>query len=110
MAKLWEVTKLVRSKNAGPFVLTFDIMFDDAEVYEQVRDSGVLNKKLVAEMYQQNEADVLFFNCDNALAIKFSFPRSVASGDLADGDCFGGQQYAPLLEIEVPVSAAQGSD
>ena len=75
MAKLWEVTKLVRSKNAGPFVLTFDIMFDDADVYEQVRDSGVLNKKLVAEMYQQNEADVLFFNCDNALAIKFSIPR-----------------------------------
>ena len=110
MAKLWEVTKLVRSKNAGPFVLTFDIMFDDAEVYEQVRDSGVLNKKLVAEMYQQNEADVLFFNCDNALAIKFSIPRPIASGDLGDSDCFGGQQYAPLLEIEVPVSAAQGSD
>ena len=110
MAMLWEVTKLVRSKNAGPFVLTFDIMFDDAEVYEQVRDSGVLNKKLVAEMYQQNEADVLFFNCDNALAIKFSIPRPIASGDLGDSDCFGGQQYAPLLEIEVPVSAAQGSD
>ena len=110
MAKLWEVTKLVRSKNAGPFVLTFDIMFDDAEVYEQVRDSGVLNKKLVAEMYQQNEEDVLFFNCDNALAIKFSIPRLIASGDLGDSDCFGGQQYAPLLEIEVPVSAAQGSD
>ena len=110
MAKLWEVTKLVRSKNAGPFVLTFDIMFDDAEVYEQVRDSGVLNKKLVAEIYQQNEADVLFFNCDNALAIKFSIPRPIASGDLGDSDCFGGQQYAPLLEIDVPVSAAQGSD
>ena len=110
MAKLWEVTKLVRSKNAGPFVLTFDIMFDDAEVYEQVRDSGVLNKKRVAEMYQQNEADVLFFNCDNALAIKFSIPRLIASGDLGDSDCFGGQQYAPLLEIDVPVSAAQGSD
>ena len=48
MAKLWEVTKLVRSKNAGPFVLTFDIMFDDPDVYEKVRDSGALNKKLVA--------------------------------------------------------------
>ena len=110
MAKLWEVTKLVRSKNAGPFVLTFDIMFDDAEVYEEVRDSGVLNKKLVAEMYQQNEADVLFFNCDNALAIKFSIPRPIASGDLGDSDCFGGQQYAPLLEIEVPVRAVRGSE
>ncbi len=110
MAKLWGVTKLVRSKNAGAFVATFETMFDEAAVYEQVRDSGVLNKKLVAEMYQQNEEDVLFFNCDNAPAIKFSFPRPVASGDLADSDCFGGQQYTPLLEIDVSVSAAQGSD
>ena len=110
MAKLWEVTKLVRSKNAGPFVLTFDIMFDDADVYEQVRDSGVLNKKLVAEIYQQNEEDVLFFNCDNALAIKFSIPRSISSGDLGDSDCFGGQQYAPLLEIDVPAPAVHGSE
>ena len=58
MPKLWEVTKLVRSKNAGPFVLTFDIMFDDPEVYTRVRDSGVLNKGLVARMYRQPEEEV----------------------------------------------------
>jgi hypothetical protein len=102
MAKLWEVTKLVRSKNAGPFVLTFDIMFGDAGVYERVRDSGAVNKKLVAKLYGQPEEDVQFFNCDNALAIKFSIPRPVTSGDLEDSDIFGGQQYAPLLDIEVP--------
>ena len=103
MVKLWEVTKLVRSKNAGPFVLTFDIMFADRKTYEAVRDSGTLNPKLVADIYRQREKDVLFFNCDNALAIKFSIPRPVSSGDLEDGDCFGGQQYAPLLDIEVPL-------
>lgn len=104
MARLWEVTKLVRSKNAGPFVLTFDIMFDDPHIYKRVRDSEAITRKLVAELYRQREEDVLFFNCDNALAIKFSIPRPVSSGDLEDGDCFGGQQYAPLLDIEVPVS------
>ena len=102
MTKLWELAKLVRSKNAGPFVLTFDIMFDDAEVYGRVRDSGVLNKELVARLYKQRQEDVLFFNCDNALAIKFSIPRPVFSGDLEDSDVYGGQQYAPLLDIEVP--------
>ena len=102
MAKLWEVTKLVRSKNAGPFMLTFDIMFDDRETYERVRDSGVLNKELVARIYKQKEEDVLFFNVDNALAIKFSIPRPTFSGDLDDSDVYGGQQYAPLLDIEVP--------
>ena len=30
MATLADLAKLVRSKNAGPFWLTIDIMFDDA--------------------------------------------------------------------------------
>ena len=102
MAKLWEVTKLVRSKNAGPFVLTFDIMFDDPATYRLVQDSGVITRELVARMYRQQEDDVLFFYCDNALAIKFSIPRPAISGDLADSDVFGGQQYAPLLAIDIP--------
>jgi hypothetical protein len=29
--KLWQVTKLIRSKNAGPFELTFDVIFKDRE-------------------------------------------------------------------------------
>ena len=90
MARLWEVTKLVRSKNAGPFVLTFDIMFDDPEAYHRVRDSGVINRELVARLYNQREDDVLFLHCDNALAIKFSIPRPVFSGDLEDSDVYGG--------------------
>ena len=102
MKKIWELAKLVRSKNAGPFVLTFDIMFDDAETYRRVKDARVLSRDVVARLYGQREEEVLFFECDNALAIKFSIPRSVFSGDLGDSDVFGGQQYAPLLDIEVP--------
>ncbi len=102
MKKLWELAKLVRSKNAGPFVLTFDIMFDDAETYRRVKDARVLSRDAVARLYGQREDEVLFFECDNALAIKFSIPRPVFSGDLGDSDVFGGQQYAPLLDIEVP--------
>ena len=102
MAKLWEVTKLVRSKNAGPFVLTFDIMFDDPGTYQRVRDSRVIDKDRISQLYKQKEEDILLFDCDNALAIKFSIPRPVFSGDLTDSDIYGGQQYAPLLDIEVP--------
>ena len=105
MAKLWEVTRLVRSKNAGPFVLTFDVMFDDAEVYKRVRDSAVLNKELVARLYNTAVDDVMFFNCANALAIKFSIPRPNFSGDLMDSDVFGGQQFGPIVDIEVPDQA-----
>jgi len=46
---------------------------------------------------------VRFFTCDSALAIKFSIPRPIIQGDLGDGDLHGGQQFAPLMSIEIPV-------
>ena len=37
MAKLKDLAQLIRSKNAGPFVLTFDIMFDSMQDYLRPR-------------------------------------------------------------------------
>ena len=31
-----------------------------------------------------------------------AYPGPVFSGDLGDSDIYGGQQHAPLLDIEVP--------
>ena len=101
--KLGERASLIRSKNAGPFTLTLDIMFSDRETYETVRDSGALDRKLVAAIYGLALEDVDGYECDNALALKFSMPRRLSQGDFGDGDMHGGQQYAPLLDIEVPL-------
>jgi hypothetical protein len=38
---------------------------------------------------------------DSARAIKVSFPRPRTSGSPYDSDLFGGQQYAPLLDLVV---------
>lgn len=107
MAKLWELARLVRAKNAGPFTLTFDILFNDADTYEQVKGSGVLNRSLFAGLYRVPEEQVLFFEHDRALAIKASIPRPVPSGDPEDSDVFGGQQHGPLVDLEIPVAAAR---
>ena len=40
MATIGELAKLVRSKNAGPFVMTIDIMFADEETYNKVKKSA----------------------------------------------------------------------
>ena len=101
--KLWESASLIRSKNAGPFVLTLDIMFADRATYETVRDSGALDRQVVAAIYGVPLEDVDGYQCDNALALKFSLPRRLPQGDFGDGDMHGGQQYAPLLDIEVPL-------
>jgi hypothetical protein len=40
------------------------------------------------------------------LAIKFTIFRATPSGSAGDGDIFGAQQYAPLLDVEVPLDGA----
>ena len=102
MAKLGELASLIRSKNAGPFELTFDIMFDDVADFERVRASGALSAERIAEIYRLPVKDVRFFVVPPALAFKASIPRPVFQGDLLDSDSHGGQQYAPLIEIEIP--------
>lgn len=50
MAKLRDLAMLIRSKNAGPFMLTIDIMFSEAAAYERVRDAGVISADLVSHL------------------------------------------------------------
>jgi hypothetical protein len=102
MSALAELARLIRSKNAGPFELTFDIMFDEREIYERVKRSGAISRETVAACYGLAPERVKFFYCDHALAIKASIPRPATQGDLLDSDGHGGQQYAPLMAIEIP--------
>ena len=99
---LASLARLIRSKNAGPFVLTFDIMFEDEERYRRVKDSGVLTRERIASLYSLPVDKVQLFFCAPALAVKASIPRPITQGDVGDPDGHGGQQYAPLMEIQVP--------
>lgn len=102
MAKLGDLACLIRSKNAGPFQLTFDIMFDDDQVYRKIVRAKVLTKPVFASLYQVPEKEVLFFEHDAAKAIKITIPRPYIQCDPDDGDAYGGQQHGPLVELDVP--------
>src|SRR5258708_12014571 len=95
MKELWEFTKLIRSKNAGPFELTFDIMFKDADCFDQVMKSGGLSAEAIAELYKIEPGQVQFFVIKQLLAVKISIPRRVFSGDMRDTDVYGGQVFGP---------------
>jgi hypothetical protein len=101
-ATIADLAVLVRSKNAGPFWLTIDVMFDDPDNYRRVRDSDVINRAIIARMFRRDPTDIIVVNHDAALAIKVSFPRPQSSGSKYDSDVYGGQQYAPILSLEVP--------
>lgn len=102
MTALAELARLVRSKNAGPFILTFDVMFDGEETYRRVKNSGIITPQLIAQRFNLSVNDVRLFFCDHARAVKASIPRPTSQGDAGDADGHGGQQYAPLLDIEIP--------
>jgi hypothetical protein len=100
--ELMTLTNLIRSKNAGPFHLTFDIMFDSVESYRVAKDSGVLTEQLIASLYGCDVIDVLAFDCPNIHAMKFTIPRPTVQGTFGDPDLHGGQQHAPLMRLRIP--------
>jgi hypothetical protein len=102
MSKLGELARLIRSKNAGAFTLTFDVMFETDENYRKVLGSKVLTKKSFAALYSVSEEDVLFFEHDAARAIKISIARPYVQGSREDGDAYGGQQHALLVDLDIP--------
>jgi len=103
--KLSQLAKTIRSKNAGVDKITFDIIFPERGVYERVRASNVLTRETVCRLFgigPERIADFVFF--DPAYAVKFTIYRERPSGSPGDADIFGAQQYAPLLDVEVPAA------
>jgi hypothetical protein len=103
--KLSELAKVLRSKNAGPFLTTLDILFDTDAAYLKVRDSGILTKEYIARLYGISPKEVLgIYSVDAARGIKITIPKPVgmACGDPECRDLFGAQQHIPLLDIEIP--------
>ena len=101
--KLAEIAKTVRSKNAGVDLVTFDVIFASRDAYDRVRKARVLTRESVIALYGiAPERLTDFVEFDPANAIKFTIRRLRPSGSPGDPDIFGAQQYAPLLDIEVP--------
>jgi hypothetical protein len=100
---LSELATIIRSKNAGPFRITFDILFSDPEKYKAVRDSGAVTKQSIARAYNIKADDIAsLFHVDMANAIKVTLRRPRAQGAFGESDIYGCQQHVPLLSLAVP--------
>ena len=97
MKKLIEYTKILRSKNAGPLFITFDLIFHNNEDMRYVSEH--LTKAQIAGAYgvPVEKIDIIVYSVVNS--IKITFPRKNISGSLADTDIYGCQQHVPLANI-----------
>ncbi len=103
MPRLRDIARVCKSKNADPFDLTLDVVFDDDATFEKVRASSMLCPALFARLYGVREEEVLFTPYPAGRAFKATLPRLVPAGEVGDTDVYGAQQHAPLLDVEIPV-------
>lgn len=100
--RLYDLADTIRSKNAGPFRLTIDLMFRDLDAFERALDAEGMRPERIAELYgvSTEQVNVIFF--ERIFTIKVAMPRpGASSGAPADCDVYGCGQHFPLADIEV---------
>lgn len=99
--KLYDLATVVRSKNAGPFLLTVDLFFQgDSDMDRVLRSPGFCCEG-IALLYGVPAQEVHIRPFARVHAIKVTLPRRVSSGAPGDGDVYGCQQHFPLAGLEV---------
>ena len=103
MVALKDIAKVLRSKNAGPFEVTIDIVFKNNEDYKKFMKSGVITPELIARLYKLPVEKILTFSgFEAANAFKITIPRRRNQGSIGETDMHAAQQHAPLLNIMIP--------
>ena len=104
MPRLGELASVIRSKNAGPFQVTIDIMFTHIQDYRRTLDSPLFTVEEIARRYRIAADDVTLIPFERVRAIKITIPRrwgSRGSGSTGDRDVYGAQQHGPLVDLEI---------
>jgi hypothetical protein len=101
MARLREVCRNIRSKNAGPFWVTVDICFDGPEHYQRYHQSKALGPAAFGDAFGISPELVRHYTVDTLNTLKVSYPRATPQGGVVERDMHSGQQYVRLLEIEL---------
>ena len=100
---LRDAAEVIRSKNAGPCVLSLDIIFKDRREYEDLKAADFFSRKYMADLYglpPEQIFNIIYF--DPAAAVKVTLARPVICGDPGETDIYGAQQHGPLLDIQLP--------
>ncbi|WP_373810640.1 DUF4387 domain-containing protein [Porphyromonas macacae] len=100
--KLIDLASVIRSKNSGPYELTFDVIFKDFETFNKVKAARAINEKNFCTLYGIPESDIInLVYFDPAKAVKITIIRPIPSGSLGETDVYGAQQHGPLMGMVI---------
>jgi hypothetical protein len=101
MAQVKDVVHHIRSKNAGPFWVTFDLFFDSDKSFAKYATSPKLGPATFARLYGADPAFVKSFPVPTLHMVKISYARTSPQGGEVERDMHCGQQYVRLLDVEL---------
>ena len=99
--KIYDIAMVCRSKNAGPFQVTVDLMFSNVENYRKVLESSCFTPEVIGKLYNVAPDRVAVKTFESILTIKVVLPRRHGSGSPLDTDVYGSQQHFPLGNLEI---------
>ncbi|CRG83592.1 hypothetical protein PISL3812_00945 [Talaromyces islandicus] len=101
---LADLASVIRSKNSGPYEITFDVMFSTEGPRDIVKNANILTAETISTLYNVPVTDVIA--ClwwDSAIAFKATIKRPIVSGSFHDSDAHGSAQHMPLMTLPIPV-------
>ncbi|KAJ5018168.1 hypothetical protein K4K57_006233 [Colletotrichum sp. SAR 10_99] len=104
---LSDISRVLRSKNAGPYEITIDAIFESKSMYEAVKGSGLLSPETVAHALNVSQDDIVWMGFfDPAMAFKVTIPRFRAgkkapAGSFMENDIHGSQQHLGLSTLRL---------
>ena len=101
MAKVRDVCRHVRSKNAGPFWVTIDLFFDGPETFRRYSQCEALGPELFKALYGADPTLVKRMPVESLSMVKISYPRVSPQGGIVERDMHCGQQFVRLLDVEI---------
>ena len=99
MHSLGSIVETVRSKNAGPFIITIDIFCEREDVYRKIEAS--LNKKFLSKYLNVKEGSIKIYLIDNLKVLKVSVDRLFIQGSRFDRDIHGAQLANLISEVMI---------
>ncbi|KAF4921263.1 hypothetical protein CGCVW01_v006170 [Colletotrichum viniferum] len=104
---LSDISRVLRSKNAGPYEITIDAIFESKSTYDAVKYSGLLSAETVANALNISPDDIVWMGFfDPALAFKVTIPRfrsgkKAPAGSFMENDIHGSQQHVGLSTLRL---------
>ena len=97
--KLKKLAKKIRSKNAGPFLLTIDIFCSNKQNFKTVVQN--VTKIEISKLYKISKAQIKIFPIKNLNIVKITIPRPNIQGSSKDRDLHGASFGIILEELKI---------